>query len=150
MIAKEVEMTKTHLLQAVCAAAMLAAVPALAQSTMHQPTNNDSSGGNTSNSAMTPADNTGSTGGSTSSSASADTHTTHRSAMAHHTGMMRSRTDTSQDAAVDQLNQQSYASAQKGQAFNNNGSDAMAGTSSGSAPVGSGGGAAGSGGSSAK
>jgi hypothetical protein len=169
MMEKEIKMAKTHLLQAVCAVAMLAAVPALAQP--QQPVSGmDNANGtpnpaaqrpasNNNSSAMTPADNAGSAGGSSSSASStpAETHATHRSAMAHHTGMTGRRSDTSQDAAVDQLNEQSYAAAQKGQPYGSNDSNSAAmppaspaGAPSGAAPVGSGSDGAGSGGNSAK
>jgi hypothetical protein len=110
-------MTKTRMLQAVCTFAMLAATPALAQ------TQNPGSGmtgpngqpnpavQQPSSAGMAPADN------GSGAAASGDSHVTHRSAMAHHTGMMHSRTDRSQDAAVDQLNEQSYQAAQRGQMF---------------------------------
>jgi hypothetical protein len=43
---------------------------------------------------------------------------THRSAMSGHSGRMRhSREDTSQNAAVDRLNDESYQAAQRGEAF---------------------------------
>jgi hypothetical protein len=54
----------------------------------------------------------------------------HRSAMnGHQMGAMHGRSDTSQNAAVDQLNDQSYQAAQSGQAFSaadNSSSGAMA------------------------
>jgi hypothetical protein len=131
-------MAKTRLLQAVCTVAMLAAVPALAQRpesgmtgpggapnpAAQQPAPNASSG-------MTPATQDG-----TGSSASAESHSTHRSAMGHPTGSMHGRSDRSQDAAVDRLNDQSYQAAQQGQSFGSGGSDAGPGAMS--SPSGSG------------
>jgi hypothetical protein len=120
-------MLKTRLLQAVCAVAMLAAVPALAQRpeagmtgpngvpnpAAKQP--NAASGGTSANTGdMAPAN-----GGGATSSTSMDSHATHRMAMTP--GAMHGRTDTSQDAAVDRLNDQSYQAAQQGQAFGSNG-----------------------------
>lgn len=99
-------MLKTRLLQAVCAVAMLAAVPAFAQS-------------NTENQAAPPAD-TGNTG----APAAEGSHATHHSTRAHRTSAMHSgKTDSSQNAAVDRLNEQSYQAAQKGEAFGGGGSD---------------------------
>jgi hypothetical protein len=140
-------MTKTRMLQAVCTFAMLAATPALAQTqnpgsgmtgpngqpspAAQQPTPNSSSAG------MAPADNGSGTAGGSSAAASAtgDSHVTHRSAMAHPTGMVHSRTDRSQDAAVDHLNDQSYQAAQRGQMF---GADSGSGSMGSSAPSGPG------------
>ncbi len=48
-----------------------------------------------------------------------EAHVTHKTAV-HHT-MQMAKTDTSQDAAVDALNEQSYQSAEKGQAFTGTG-----------------------------
>jgi hypothetical protein len=134
-------MTRTHMLQAVCTFAMLAATPALAQtqgpgsgmtgssgqpnSAVQQPAPNSSAG-------MAPADN----GSGSAASATGDSHFTHRSAMGHHTGMMHSRTDRSQDAAVDHLNDQSYQAAQSGQTFGS-GSGSMGGSAAGSGSMGS-------------
>jgi len=146
-------MTKTRMLQAVCTFAMLAAAPALAQTqnpgsgmtgpngqpnpAVQQSAPNSSAG-------MAPADN------GSGASAPGDSHVTHRSAMGHHTGMMHSRADRSQDAAVDNLNDQSYQAAQSGQTFGSGtgsmGSSGTSGpgslgsgdTSGGSMPVGSG------------
>jgi hypothetical protein len=48
---------------------------------------------------------------------------------------MHGKTDTSQDAAVDQLNNQSYRAAQQGQAFSGSGaSGGMTAPGTGSAP----------------
>jgi hypothetical protein len=93
-------MLKTRLLQAVCTVAMLAAVPAFAQSN-------------------TPPADTGSAGPTADES-----HATHHSARAHRPGAMQSGKSTaSQDAAVDRLNEQSYQAAQKGESFTGGGSD---------------------------
>lgn len=93
-------MTKARLLPAVCTVAMLAAAPAWAQTS---PPSGDPNA---------PAGQTGSSSGSTGS------HAAHRSSTAHRGGATHSRTDTSQDAAVDQLNDQSYQAARQGQAYN--------------------------------
>jgi hypothetical protein len=128
-VEKEVNMVKTRLLQAACAVAMLAAVPALAQRpeagmtgpngtpnpAAQQPSGN---GGTSANSSISPAS------PGTDSSAAMEGRSTHRSAMAHRSGAVRGQTDTSQDAAVDQLNEQSYQAAQQGMAFGNNSSAA--------------------------
>jgi hypothetical protein len=57
----------------------------------------------------------------------------HRSAMGTHSRhmMSSSRTDTSQNAAVDQLNDQSLRAARQGQAFNATGGGMQGGGSSG-------------------
>jgi hypothetical protein len=109
-------MLKTRLLQAVCTVAMLAAVPALAQ-TNTPPAGTGSSMPdqqsmpNTKNS-MAPANKDG-----LGASAKDDMHSTHRSAMSHPAHMMHSgKTDSSQNAAVDSLNEKSYQAAQNGQA----------------------------------
>jgi hypothetical protein len=86
-------MAKARLLQAVCAVALLAAAPAFAQQSTTQPPAQPS---------MAPADDTGSAG-------------SHHAAMREHA--MHARTDTSQDSAVDQLNDQSFQAAQRGQSF---------------------------------
>jgi hypothetical protein len=91
-------MAKTHLLPAVCTVAMLAAVPALAQTPQTGMTGSASQGG---------AD----------ASAMHNGHPMHHSAMGHSTGAMHGRSDSSQDAAVDRLNEQSYQAAQQGQSF---------------------------------
>jgi hypothetical protein len=57
-------------------------------------------------------------------SAMAESHATHHSAMAHPTGAMHSaKSDSSQDASIDRLNDQSYQAAEKGQAFASRGTD---------------------------
>jgi hypothetical protein len=109
-------MANARLLQAVCTVAMLAAAPAIAQTD------------------TAPA----STGAGSSGTMS--THS-HRSAMAgHSTKMMHGKSDSSQDAAVNQLNDQSYQAAQRGQAFgtSNMGSGGMTSGSMNGMPGGSG------------
>jgi hypothetical protein len=127
-------MAKAGLLQAVCTVAILAAAPAFAQTD----TRPESTGsGNTVNA---PAADTGpmSTSKMGSSSGEMNSQSTHRSAMVGHSGMMRGKSDASQDAAVDQLNDRSYRAAQQGQAFGSNtgssGSMAPAGSGSNTAP----------------
>lgn len=95
-------MLKTRLLQAVCTVAMLAAVPAFAQSN-------------------TPPAGSGS---GTGAPMAEESHSTHHSTKAHRSGTMHSaKSAASQDAAVDRLNEQSYQAAQKGEAFGGGGSD---------------------------
>jgi len=143
-------MTKSRLLQAVCTVAMLAAAPAFAQNTpagttepngtsnatQHQAMPNggapnggapnggamSNNGGGMNGGSMEPANKMGSAGGKDSSMAS-ESHSTHRSAMAHADRAMRGKSDTSQDAAVNRLNNQSYQAAEKGQPFSANDSN---------------------------
>jgi hypothetical protein len=110
-------MAKARLLQAVCAVALLAAAPAFAQQSTTQPAAQPN---------MAPADNTGSGNGS---SDSAGSQSTHRAAMRGHP--TNARTDTSQNAAVDQLNEQSFQAAQRGQAFSASDTGSSGGTMSG-------------------
>jgi hypothetical protein len=124
-------MANTCLLQAVCTVAILAAVPAFAQTNM--PTGDIAAGGAANNPTaheampngnMAPADRMGSPHGSmggTGSHAGMDRHSDHRAAMA----AMHGRSEASPDAAVDQLNEQSYQAARSGQAFNGTGSGTM-------------------------
>jgi hypothetical protein len=125
------KMANTRLLQAVCTVAMLAAVPAFAQ--MNTPPGATGPGGTPNPAAHRAMP--GQTSGSGSSmapaakdglgtSASDESHATHRSAMAHPMGMKHGRTDASQHDAVNNLNDQSYQAAQKGEAFGGRGSDA--------------------------
>jgi hypothetical protein len=124
-------MLKTRLLQAACTLAMLAAAPAFAQTNTpaagagttatHSPA--DQQGGNASmsdsKSSMTPANKDG-----MGASAKEGSHATHRSAMAHPAHMMHSgKTDSSQDAAVEDLNNKSYQAAQNGAAMAAGGTD---------------------------
>jgi len=129
-------MAKTHLLQAVCAVAMLASVPALAQrpeagatgpNGAPNPEMNQSAapGNNGANStSMAPADTSGSPG-AMGDHASMDNQSTHRSAMQHPMRGMHGKSEMSQDAAVDQLNDQSLQAARSGQAFNGSSSGGM-------------------------
>jgi hypothetical protein len=122
-------MANTRLLQAVCTVAILAAVPAFAQTNM--PTGDIAAGGAANNPTaheampngnMAPADRMGSPHGSMggmSSHAGMDRHSEHRAAMT----AMHGQSETSQNAAVDQLNERSYQAAHSGQAFNGTGSD---------------------------
>ena len=116
-------MAKARLLQAVCAVALLAAAPAFAQQTTTQPatTGADNSvnapvmhdqavPGRTTQSNMAPAEQMDQTGGGMGG------HSTRHASMSGHSGM-HARADNSQNSAVDQLNEQSYQAAQRGQAF---------------------------------
>jgi hypothetical protein len=121
-------MLKIRLLQAACTVAMLAAVPAFAQSNTpvtsdgtaaapadHQATP-DKTSMSDSKSTMSPGDKNGDSAG----------HANHarRTAMAHPAGTMHSsRTDTSQNSTIDQLNDQSYQASQKGEALGGRGTD---------------------------
>jgi hypothetical protein len=129
-------MATTRLLHAACTVAMLAAVPAFAQSSntagqtgssaMPQTQSGQTStqGANTygtmsQNNSMSPSNQDMDTSGHSG---------THRSA--HSRQMMHSsRTDTSQNAAVDQLNDQSLRAARQGQAFNATGGGMQGGGS---------------------
>jgi len=104
--------------------AMLAAVPAFAQTNtppagtgnsmpdQQSMPNNKSSMAPANKSSMAPANKDG-----LGASAKDDMHSTHRSAMARPTHMMHSgKADTSQNAAVDSLNEKSFQAAQNGQA----------------------------------
>jgi hypothetical protein len=96
-------MAKATLGQAVCAAAMLAATPVLAQSNNPQGTS-------------APSGAQTSTAAHDSMSGSHMTGHTHHSAMGEHHARSHAAAD-SQDSAVDRLNDQSYQAAQKGEAF---------------------------------
>jgi hypothetical protein len=111
-------MANTRLLQAICTVALLAAAPAIAQ------TDTAPASTGAGNSVNAPAADNTSTG---SGSSGAMTTHSHRSAMAGRSGKMHGRSDASQDAAVNQLNDQSYQAAQRGQAFgtSNMGSSGM-------------------------
>ena len=127
-------MLKIRLLQAVCTIAMLGAVPAFAQSNTQgstaAPAAQQAMPGNTSTSASDSK-----TGAASSDKdglgVSSHGHAMHRSAMTHRDRAMHasSKTDTSQDSTIDQLNNQSYQAAQKGQGFAGNGSSADNGSS---------------------
>lgn len=116
-------MAKTHLLQAVCTVALLAAAPAFAQTNTQMGTTGAGMGttgaGGAPNSAMShdmgPADSSG-------SGSHAAMMGKHHASMMHDSGAMHARnSDRSQDAAVDQLNDRSYQAAHQGQAFNGSG-----------------------------
>jgi hypothetical protein len=111
-------MVKARLLQAVCAVALLAAAPAFAQ------TNAKPADTGVDNTVNAPATHTGTMspamhmGADDQSSGTMHHMSTHRSAMGgHETGMMHGRSDSSQDAAVDRLNDQSFQAAQSGQTY---------------------------------
>jgi hypothetical protein len=121
-------MAKARLLPAVCTVALLAAAPAFAQQTMTQPA--DTGAGNSVNapvahdqtpprpaaqSNMAPAERMDQPGGGMGS------HTSPRYAMSGHSGM-HAGNDSSQNAAIDQLNDQSYQAAQRGRSFSASGS----------------------------
>jgi hypothetical protein len=122
---------------------MLAATPAFAQSNNMQ-SGSPASGGNL---VAPPAHEAAPAKPTAPATASADNsasmapkggtgdHVTHAAAMPRHSMMHASKSDTSQDAAVDQLNNQSYQAAQKGEAFS--GSPAVSGSTSMSSPSGS-------------
>jgi hypothetical protein len=130
-------MAKARLLQTACAIALLAAAPAFAQQTITQPatTGADNSvnapvthGSMTPNneaaqSNMAPADQMGSSSSMGSS--------THHAMGRRSSGSMHARRDTSQNSAVDQLNEQSYQAAQRGQAFSASDSGSSGNMSSG-------------------
>lgn len=127
-------MANARLLQAVCTVAMLAAAPAIAQ------TDTAPASTGTGNSVNAPAADNMPTG--SGSSGTMSTHS-HHSAMAGHSSKMHGKSDASQDAAVNQLNDQSYQAAQRGQAFgtSNMGSAGMPSGSMNGMPSGSGAGA---------
>jgi hypothetical protein len=128
-------MANTRLLRAICTVAMLAAAPAIAQ------TDTAPASTGAGNSVNAPAADDTSTG---SGSSGAMTSHSHHSAMAGHSGkMMHGKSGASQDAAVNQLNDQSYQAAQRGQAFgtSNMGSGGMTSGGMNTMPSGSGAGA---------
>ena len=93
-------MVRTRLLQAACAVALLAAAPAFAQTnTAPADTGVDNTPNVPSAHDRSATPRMGSGGG----------HSMHR--------MMHSRSDTSQNSAVDQLNDQSYQAVQNGQPY---------------------------------
>jgi hypothetical protein len=109
------KMTKTNLLSSVCAIVLLAAVPALAQTTMKPAdtgidnTLNNPTGTPNGSGMMTPADKMGSTTGS---------HASMNGHSAKHASAMHGSSSMPQTDAVDQLNNQSYQAALNGKAFN--------------------------------
>ena len=152
-------MAKTRLLSSVCAAVMLAAVPALAQNST-QP--GDTTGGaSTTPPAASPASPPAAATGTDTTPAdkmeSGSTSHPMGSRAMRHSSMhaRRGGSATAQDGAVDRLNEQSYQAARNGQSFSGGSSEmpasgggSMSGAgSAGSANVpGSPGGSAGSGG----
>ena len=102
-------MANARLLQAICTVAMLAAAPAIAQ------TDTAPASTGTGNSVNAPAADNTSTG--SGSSGTMSTHSHHSAMAGHSSKMMHGKSDASQDAAVNQLNDQSYQAAQRGQAF---------------------------------
>ncbi len=97
-------MARATLFKAACAAAMLAATPVLAQS------NNPAGDTGAAAAANTPATHDATTG------AHHMPGHMHHSAMGEHHARSH-MSDSSGDAAVDRLNDQSYQAAQKGEAF---------------------------------
>lgn len=124
IFSKDMTMINTRLLQSACTVAMLAASPVFAQS--NTPTGATGAGGAPNTPTMHEAMPGGTTATSTAGgdSAASTAHSRHMSMPRHHSaGMMhRGKGDTSQDAAVDQLNQQSYQAAQQGHSFSGTGS----------------------------
>ena len=114
-------MAHTRLIKAVCTVAMLAAAPAWAQSN-NPPAAPAAPGTAPSNMAPSAAP-SGSMDNGTGKG-TMNGHMTHRSAMSHGS-MHGAGSATSQDAAVDRLNEQSYQAAQQGQAFSTGGSGSM-------------------------
>ncbi len=127
-------MAQSRLLQAVCTAALLAAAPAFAQQTTTPPAGAAPTAPAAHDGTMAPGGKMGSMDGTGSSMGH---HRMHRSAMRDHsTGAMHGgRSDTSQDAVVDQLNNQSYQAAQQGQAFSSAGSGGMMAPAGGGSPA---------------
>jgi hypothetical protein len=138
-------MAQAGLLGTVCTVALLAAAPAFAQtdtrpaqtgpdSTVQDNTvpNNRASMPGARDSTMSPGMRADSSGAA-DSSGSMDHHSTHRSATLRHEGAMRGGSDSSQNAAVDRLNEQSFQAAQNGQSFTgmNNGGMSSGGMNSG-------------------
>jgi hypothetical protein len=101
-------MTKIHLLGAACAFALLGATPVFAQNSTGKDTTAATPATGSSAPGTMPADNHGAMGGS---------HPAHHSAMEEHHAKHASRGADAQDAAVNKLNDESYAAAQKGEAF---------------------------------
>ena len=97
-------MAKARLLQAACTVAMLAASPVFAQT--NTPTGDTGAGG----SANTPTTNEATPANTPPNTTSHSSGMTRR----HNMAMKTSRSNTSQDAAVDRLNEQSLQAAQQG------------------------------------
>lgn len=110
-------MKNAGLLRAAYAAAMLATIPAYAQ------TNTQTESTGTNNSVVAPATPQAATpGAQAKDTMSPRSNMAKGDAMQHgtmsaHSGMHAGRSDTSQDAAVDRLNQQSFEAAQRGESF---------------------------------
>ncbi len=98
-------MTKIHLFGAACAFALLGATPVLAQNSTTPNSNS-----------ATPATQNSAPGTMADHGAMGTSHM-HHSAMEGHHMKRESKGASSQDAAVDRLNDESYAAAQKGEAF---------------------------------
>ncbi len=115
-------MAKARLLQAVCAVALLAAAPAFAQQTTTQPA---TTGAGNSVNAPVMHDETMPRAAAPSSMAPAEqmdhmsggmgSHSSHHAGMPGHSAM-HARADNSRNA-TDQLNEQSFQAAQRGQSF---------------------------------
>jgi hypothetical protein len=123
---KEIRMLKIRLLQAVCTVAMLASVPAFAQTNTPKTSSMPAAAGQQAAPDKTAAPAKTSMAPAEKDGLGVPGHNKgmHRTAMTHRDRAMRSgKTDASQDSAVDKLNEQSYSAAEKGQAFAANGSD---------------------------
>jgi hypothetical protein len=116
---------------------MLAATPVLAQT--NAPTGSTGAGGSTNAPTTHEAPPSGSAvmapkaGMGTTASGSQDPtqdHAAHTASMRSHGEAHANRTETAQDAAVELLNEQSYAAAQKGEAFSGSPATTGPGTSS--------------------
>ncbi len=107
-------LSQANLLRVACTVAMFAAVPAFAQTNTAPAATGADNKPATPNSATTssamPSDTTAKTTMKTPAP-------THKMAMAPHHTMHMSKTDSSQDSAVDHLNDQSYQAAEKGMTF---------------------------------
>jgi hypothetical protein len=111
-------MAKAHLLHVACTVAMFAASPVFAQ--------NNAQTGDAAGAANTPAshDAMPSSTAPMSTAPAGSEQPTHKMAMEkhHHGGAMHSsKGDSSQDAMVDRLNEQSFQAAQQGQSFSGSG-----------------------------
>ncbi|MGD0104715.1 MAG: hypothetical protein ABSC06_11830 [Rhodopila sp.] len=112
-------MARLRLLEATCTIALLAATPALAQRPEAGMTNPNGQPNPEASQTQQPAtgsnapanDGANTTGMVKPNSSAMETHSTRRTAMNH------ARNDTSQDAAVNKLNDESYRASQNGQAF---------------------------------
>ncbi len=100
---------QVNLLRVACTVAMFAAVPAFAQ------TNTAPAATGADNKPAAP--NAATPGDTTAQSATKTPAPSHKMAMASHHSMHSSKTDSSQDSAVDRLNDQSFQAAEKGTSF---------------------------------